>query len=144
MSPVLTEKHIFISRGLDEVCLKFLEKISAFHEFYLDEIIIQGENLDLLNLPDFNVEFNDSYSEDFFCTFLPCLLSSQNIIEICHRNDFYTNNYNIHYLNDTSSTEGFYATEGYQDSNLEDSSLKIYKMNKRCNLLNINNFWLDE
>ena len=138
----MPEKHIFISTGFDEVCLNFIEKISNFQRSYVDEMIINGENLDLPNLLDSNVEYNDNYDEDFFCIFLPALLSSENLIEICHYNEFYRNNLNIHYLNDNNNIEGFYMTEGYQDSDFQDSSLKIYKMKKECNLISINNFWL--
>lgn len=137
------ERHIFISSGFDEVCFKFLEKLADFHKFFVKDIIVHGDNFDLLNMLDMNVEYNQDYDESFFLNFLPELLSSEELIEICHDNGSSSNTCNIHYLNNNQNTEGFYMTEGFKDIDFEESSLKIYKLKNECNLLSINNFWLE-
>lgn len=63
------EKHFFISSGFDEVCVKFLDKLSNFHYFFIDDLIIEGLNFDLLNLSNLNVNYNHAYDEVFFSTF---------------------------------------------------------------------------
>lgn len=140
-----TEKHIFISSDFDDVCFLFLNKIQEFHEYFVDDLIISGESLHLNEASDLNMEPNPKYSSEFLVKFLPGILSSDALLYISHINsESLLNKCVIYYVNTSEEIEGFYMTEGFQDLELDDSCLRIYKLREDCNLNNINNFWLDE
>ena len=141
----VTEKHIFISSDFDDVCFLFLNKIQKFHDYFVDDLIISGESLHLTDVSNLNMEPNPDYSSNFLIEFLPSLLSTRPLIYISHINsNSLLNKCVIYYLNTSEEIEGFYMTEGFQDLEIDDSCLRIYKLIEGCNLNNINNFWLDE
>ena len=111
----------------------------------MDDLIISGESLHLNEASDLNMEPNPKYSSEFLVKFLPGILSSDALLYISHINsESLLNKCVIYYVNTSEEIEGFYMTEGFQDLELDDSCLRIYKLREDCNLNNINNFWLDE
>lgn len=140
-----TEKYIFISEGLDEVCFSFLDKIQSFHKFFIKDLLVSGSYLDLLNLGNFDISSNEEYDGEFLALVFSELVNCKPLVYIRHSNAKWSNNIcSIYYLNNKEDTEGFYMTEGFRDlEDPSDSTFRIYKMSESCNLNNINNFWLE-
>lgn len=129
--------HIFFSSFDDEVAEEFSSKISSFHDFYTDSLLLHEVGLKE------NLKKNPNFNELFYNLLIKELKKSDPFIIIDHISDLSIDvSCSIYYLSGHDKTEGFYMTQIISDwDGTVDSCNQIWKINRNSNLLILNEHW---
>lgn len=132
--------HIFISSFGDDVAVSFAEKISDFHQLYINDLLLHevGLNGDLRKNPNFD--------PDFYSLLIKYLKKSSPFIKIDHVSDLLLDvSCSIYYLSEHEDIEGFYMTQIVEDwDGTTESCHQVWSINEDSNLLSLNNHWFSE
>jgi len=138
----LTEKFLFISRKQDEVSTLFSQKIIAFHELFVESLLLSDLVEPNEPIGSFNMQKNPEFSDVFFKNIVAEfeLLEPLLISTLIHdeKIDSYLS---IFYL-PFEEIEGFYLLqqiEGWGGSG--NKSYQVWSMKDDCNLYEMFNHW---
>ena len=135
---MLIGHHIFMSSFGDDVAVNFAEKISDFHDSYIDSLLLHEVGLNS------NLKKNSNFNSDFYSLLIKYLKKSDPFIKINHISDLALDvSCSIYYLSEHKDIEGFYMTQVVEDwDGTEDSCHQVWSINENSNLLYLNNHWL--
>tara|TARA_Y100000361_G_C11161538_1_gene347715 strand:- start:1390 stop:1797 length:408 start_codon:yes stop_codon:yes gene_type:complete len=129
--------HIFASSLSDEVAICFAEKISLFHESYIDSLLIHEVGL------NGNFSKNPDFDPLFYSLLIKNLQKSSPWIRVDHVSDKSIDvACAIYYLSDDEEVEGFYMTQIVSNwDNTNKFCYQVWNLKTDCNLLKLNNHW---
>lgn len=138
----VTEKFVFISRNDDDVVSLFAQKVFAFHELYLDDMLLSGVGGPNEDLSSLKMQKNPSFNDTYFQNLVFYLQSTEPLfISTLIHNDKIDSYLSVFYISE-ELFEGFYLLQQIHGwGKGEDTSYQVWLMSENVNLYEMLDYW---